>query len=66
MDNINYAQDVFDNLLLRHKILYYVVYDNYKKKLPDQLLELLNDEVLKKWYLYCSCDICRDIRDNLQ
>ena len=58
------AQRVFDNELLRHKILTKYVYVKYKKELSNSLKELLNEKIIQNWYKYCNCEICLRQRFN--
>ena len=57
------GEDIFSNELLRHKILFYYVRDKYRNELNIQIKNLLHEEIIKKWYRYCSCEICSLDRD---
>ena len=59
------AQRVFDNDLLRHKILTKYVYAKHIKELSNNLKELLNEQIIKKWHKYCNCEVCSMTRFNI-
>lgn len=57
------GEDIFSNNLLRSKILFYYVRDKYMRELNLEIKKLLDEEIIKKWYRYCSCDLCSLERD---
>ena len=59
------AQRVFDNDLLRHKILTKYVYAKHIEELSINLKELLNEQIIKNWYKYCNCELCLTKRLNI-
>uniref|UniRef100_A0A6C0F7Y8 Uncharacterized protein n=1 Tax=viral metagenome TaxID=1070528 RepID=A0A6C0F7Y8_9ZZZZ len=60
---MNSIQEVFDNLLLRHKILTFVVHEKYKKELSDYVILIATNAIFTRWHLYCSCDLCKLTRN---
>lgn len=57
------SENIFSNDLLRSKILYYYVREKYRNELKIEIKNLLNEEVIKRWYRYCSCELCSLERD---
>ena len=55
---------VFDNLLLRHKILTKLEYIKYKETLQNLVKNLVFDSVISKWHKHCSCELCKQEREN--
>ena len=55
---MNPQQDVFDNLLLRHKILTHLFYIKYKDQLYDDIKTIVYTSILQKWPHYCRCNEC--------
>lgn len=56
---MNPVEFVFDNPDLRKIILKYIVYEKYKEELKESIQNLLTDSLMKYWYRYCSCEICK-------
>ena len=56
-------EQVFDNALLRHKILTKYVYSKWRSELEVKIKELLDEIIVIKWYLYCTCELCRAQRN---
>ena len=57
------GEDIFSNNLLRSKILFYYVRDKYMTELNLEIKKLIDEEIIKKWYRYCSCELCSLERD---
>lgn len=54
---------VFDCTDLRKYILNKLVYLKYKEELSDGIKELLMKEIKRKWYRYCTCELCKSQRE---
>lgn len=61
--NMEFIQHVFDNPYLRKEILKHIVYAKYKTELNAQIKELFTHELLKRWYHYCNCELCKSYRE---
>jgi hypothetical protein len=51
-------QFVLENKDLRKEILKHIVYEKYKDELYYKIKKMLDDEIVKNWYKFCSCDVC--------
>ena len=57
------AEEIFSNPLLRRLILTKYVRNKYINDIKKQMYSFLNDEIIKKWYKYCTCELCSLERD---
>ena len=58
-------QQVFDNLLLRNKILTKIEYSKYKNELKVMIQDILDDAIIHNWYKFCNCELCTLQRQHL-
>ena len=49
---------VLNNIDLRKEILKRIVYEKYKIELHEKIKDMLNSEIVKNWYKFCSCELC--------
>ena len=54
---------VFDNEDLRKIIVTYIVHEKYKKEVKNGITQLFTESLVKKWYKYCSCELCKSNRE---
>ena len=54
---------VFDNKELRKLILTHVVREKYNEEVFNGVQRLIEDSLLKKWYHYCRCEMCKNNRE---
>lgn len=60
MDTVS---EVFDNKDLRKIILTFVVKEKFAQELKSGMYNLLTQYIVKKWYKYCSCELCKSNRE---
>lgn len=54
------SQHVFDIPELKQEILKYVIKDKYETELKDFIHEIVDQLIIKKWFLYCNCTLCQN------
>ena len=60
---MNYAEIVFDNIDLRRLILYHYVHLKYKDELKEKVKQFAIEQILRKWYKFCKCELCTSNRE---
>ena len=60
---MNATEDVFSNPLLRNLILKKYVKLKYKDELHMKIKLFMQEEIIKKWFKHCSCELCSLERD---
>jgi hypothetical protein len=55
---MNPQELVFDNVDLKRIIITKMVKLKYNEELKEKMKNLLDEEIKKKWFLYCRCDLC--------
>lgn len=54
---------VFDNKDLRKLILTHYVRMKYNTEVYNGIQKLFQESLIKRWYHYCSCELCKNNRE---